>query len=191
MAAKRKTVTLYCGSFNPIHVGHMALAKFIVDNNIADELWFVVSPHNPLKSKDSLWNDKFRLRLVRDAVEGLDRVRVSDVEFSLPQPNYTVNTLEVLSRSHPDIEFSLLIGADNLAVFDKWYRFDDIISRYMIYVYPREGVMPDLAKFPQISMIDAPMYNISSTEIREKIRRGEPIRGMVPDAVVETIENML
>lgn len=190
MAIRRKKVTLYFGSFNPIHVGHMALADFIVDNDIADEVWLVVSPHNPLKDKNSLWNDDFRLNLVCAAVASADRIKVSDVEFYLPQPNYTINTLEFLSKNNPETEFSLLIGADNLAIFDKWYRYEDIIAGYRLYVYPRPDAHPDLSRFPEVCMIDAPLYDISSTEIRCKIENGESVADMVPEAIVNEMEKL-
>ena len=175
-----KKVALYFGSFNPIHNGHIGLGEYLLEHADVDELWFVVSPQNPLKKRADLWDDELRFRLACEATKGNERMAVCDVEFDLPKPSYTVNTLRILSKKYPDCKFSLLIGADNYQIFDKWYCYDEILRDYTIYVYPREGVEVDLARFPQMKWLDAPLYPISSTMIRERLARGENVEDLVP-----------
>ena len=175
-----KKVALYFGSFNPIHNGHIGLGEYLLEHADVDELWFVVSPQNPLKKRTDLWDDELRFRLACEATKGNERMAVCDVEFDLPKPSYTVNTLRMLSEKYPNCKFSLLIGADNYQIFDKWYCYDEILRDYTIYVYPREGVEVDMTKFPQMKWLDAPLYPISSTMIREKLERGESVEDLVP-----------
>ena len=175
-----KKVALYFGSFNPIHNGHIGLGEYLLEHADVDELWFVVSPQNPLKKRADLWDDELRFRLACEATKGNERMAVCDVEFDLPKPSYTVNTLRMLSKKYPNCKFSLLIGADNYQIFDKWYCYDEILRDYTIYVYPREGVEVDMTKFPQMKWLDAPLYPISSTMIREKLERGESVEDLVP-----------
>ena len=175
-----KKVTLYFGSFNPIHNGHIGLGVYLLEHADVDELWYVVSPQNPLKQRADLWDDGLRYRLACEATKGNPRLRVSDVEFELPKPSYTVNTLRILSEKYPDHQFSLLIGADNYAIFDKWYCYDEILRDYEVYVYPREGVEVDKTKFPQMKWLDAPLYPISSTMIRERLARCEAVDELIP-----------
>lgn len=181
-APRRKQVLLYFGSFNPIHTGHLALAEYALAHTPTDELWFVLSPQNPLKQDSGLWDDKFRLQLARIAAEPRG-MQVSDIEFSLPRPNYTYRTLQALSARYPGIEFSMLIGADNYNLFSRWRNHCEILARYRIYVYPRAGIDADRTQFPQMTWLDAPLLPISSTQIREKLAAHEPITGMVTDEV--------
>lgn len=182
-----KKVTLYFGSFNPIHNGHIALAEYILQNTDTDEIWLVISPHNPLKLRSELWNDRLRFELAQLAVANNGRILVSDIEFTLPQPNYTVNTLRILSQLHTDIRFSLLIGADNYIIFDKWCLYEEILDKYSIYVYPRDGIDFDLNKFPQMHWLNAPVYPISSTMIRNLLAADCSITGLVPQKVEKRI----
>jgi len=175
-----KKIALYFGSFNPIHKGHIALGEYLLEHTDIDELWYVVSPHNPLKLRSDLWNDDLRFRLVTIATDSNPRLKVCDIEFHLPIPSYTINTLRILSNKYKNHQFSLLIGADNYQIFDKWYCFDEILRDYPIYVYPREGVEVDYDKFPQMHWLDAPLYPISSTMIRERLSRGEAVDDLVP-----------
>lgn len=175
-----KKVTLYFGSFNPIHNGHIGLGEYLLDHTDINELWYVVSPQNPLKNRDDLWDDKLRYELACIATKHNSRLKVCDIEFHLSVPSYTVNTLRILSKEYPDYQFSLLIGSDNYQIFDKWYCYDEILRNYCIYVYPREGVDVDKAKFPQMHWLDAPLYPISSTMIRERLKRGDSVVDLVP-----------
>lgn len=174
-------VILYFGSFNPIHRGHLGLAEFVLANSDADELWFVVSPHNPLKQKSDLWDDNRRLALIQDAISGHKGLRVSDIEFSLPQPNYTINTLRTLRNKFPEHSFSLLIGEDNYAIFNRWRDYDEILRDFRIFVYPRPGVNADRSLFPEMLWLDnAPLFDISSTEVRNRLANGESVSDLVP-----------
>ena len=175
-----KKVALYFGSFNPIHNGHIGLGEYLLEHADVDELWYVVSPQNPLKKKADLWDDALRYRLACEATKHNPRLSVCDIEFELPIPSYTVNTLRILSQKYPDYRFSLLIGADTYQIFDRWYCYDEILRDYTIYVYPREGVEVDMTKFPQMQWLDAPLYPISSTMVRERLARGESVEDLVP-----------
>ena len=180
-----KKVALYFGSFNPIHNGHIGLGEYLLEHADVDELWYVVSPQNPLKKRADLWDDELRYRLACEATKGNECMGVCDVEFDLPKPSYTVNTLRILSERYPDCQFSLLIGADNYQIFDKWYCYEEILCDYTIYVYPREGVEVDMTKFPQMKWLDAPLYPISSTMVRERLARGESVDDLVPFDIMD------
>lgn len=181
---------LFFGSFNPIHNGHIALAKHLLRHGL-DEIWFVVSPHNPLKNTADLWDDDFRLQLTRIALNDEPQLLVSDVEFALPKPNYTINTLRTLQQRHPDRAFVLLIGADNAAIFDRWKNYDEILNSFAVWAYPRDGYPNTNPRLPQIRFVDAPLYRVSSTEIRQRLAAGQTIRGRVPDCVADVIEQRL
>ena len=180
MNCELRKVALYFGSFNPIHNGHIGLGEYMLEHGGVDELWYVVSPQNPLKKKADLWDDELRYKLACEATKHNVRLSVCDIEFHLPIPSYTVNTLRTLSQKYPDCQFSLLIGADNYAIFDRWYCYDKILIDYDVYVYPREGVEVDKAKFPQMKWLDAPLYPISSTMVRDKLAKGESVDDLVP-----------
>lgn len=176
---------IYGGSFNPIHNGHIAIARAMTTRAGLDEVWLVVSPQNPLKPVGSLLADEKRLLMAQTAVSAIPGVTATDYEFRLPRPSYMWNTLQSLSRDFPERDFTLLIGADNWAVFHRWYRADDIIAHYPIAIYPRTGYPIDTASLPpNVKLIDTGLYDISSTQVRELIARGGDITGLVPDSVV-------
>lgn len=186
---KKEKIGLYFGSFNPIHNGHLILANHIVDNTDLDKICFVVSPQNPLKQLSSLLDNKTRLHLVNLAIEGNDKFFASDVEFSLPSPSYTINTLNYLSQTYPQKEVSLIMGQDNLVNFHKWKDWQKILSAYNIYVYPRkECSSSTLQKHEHIHLLNSPLIDISATYIRELIKKGEDIRSLVPERVCKEIE---
>ena len=179
---------IYGGSFNPIHEGHISLAKTLADSGLVDEMWLLVSPQNPFKVDARLLDDEKRLSLARLAVADVPGVEVCDREFFLPRPSYMYNTLQALSSEHPDREFVLVIGADNWERFPAWYRSKDILSGYRVIIYPRPGY--ELQDVPQgITVADTPLLDISSTEIRRRIA-SEPVydgEGL-PPAVWEEIK---
>lgn len=187
-------IGLYFGSFNPIHVGHLIIANHLVEHSDLDKLWFVVTPHNPFKKKASLLDNYERLEMVRLATESYDKLEPSQVEFNLPQPNYTVNTLAYLEEKYPKYEFSLLMGEDNLKSFHKWKNYQTILERHCIYVYPRlsEGTVDtQFNTHPKIIKVDAPIMEISSTMIRKGIKANKNIRPLLTKAVWEYIDSNL
>ena len=171
---------IFGGSFNPIHNGHISLARQLREKAGLDEVWLMVSPQNPLKAQADLLDDQIRMEMARLAVEGETGIIASDYEMHLPKPSYTWNTLEALKRDYPNREFVLMIGGDNWQLFDKWYRADDIRNQYQIIVYPRRGCKGGI---DGLELID-----ISSTEIRDCIQAGKPIDHLVPKAVAEYIK---
>ena len=181
-------IGLYFGSFNPIHTGHCIIASFICDNAGIDQIWFVVSPQNPFKSSGSLLNEYHRLHMVNLAIEGDNRLMASDIEFKLPRPSYTIDTLTYLQEKYPNNDFSLIIGSDSLQNLHKWKNGDLIMSNYKVLVYPRPGFEVSGAQAGKISLIHAPVLDISSTEIRAAIRAKKSIRYLVPDKVKDEIE---
>ncbi len=181
---------LFFGSFNPIHNGHLALAKHLLQCGL-DEVWLVVSPQNPLKKSADLWDDDFRLQLTRLALRNEPQLQVSDIEFALPKPNYTIDTLRTLQQRYPDRTFVLLIGADNAAIFDRWKDYDAILNTFDVWAYPRDGYPNANPQLPQIRFVDAPLFRVSSTEIRQRLAAGQTIRGRVPDSVADVIEQRL
>ena len=178
-----KKVGIFGGSFNPIHTGHIALAKSLCEQAGLDEVWFMVSPMNPFKqAATDLLDDSLRLELVEKALIEEPRLRACDYEFHLPKPSYTWNTLQAMEQDYPDIEFTLLIGGDNWSAFDKWYHHDDILAHYPIVVYPRQGASIGEVP-PGVTIVQTPLLNISSTEIRHNIANGKSIHGMVPEQI--------
>lgn len=174
-------IILYFGSFNPIHYGHLNLADYVLATEDVDALWFVLSPHNPLKNPTDLWSEQKRLSLVQEAIAGHKGIAACDIEFSLPKPNFTINTLRHLSALYPQHTFSVLIGEDNYAIFDHWCDWQEILNNWTIYVYPREGCESNRSRFPQMRWLDnAPHYNISSTEIRHRLSCGESVDDLTP-----------
>ena len=172
---------LYFGSFNPIHIGHLAIASFMIEFSDLEQLWFVVSPHNPLKEKKSLLQDYHRLEMVRLAIDDDDRFRASDIEFKLPTPSYTIDTLAYLEEKHPGREFKLVMGADGLRTFHKWKHASLIAEKYHRLIYPRPGAdMETLSRLPNATVVDAPIMEISSSFIRQAIRDGKDVRHLVP-----------
>ncbi len=185
---KRK-VGLFFGSFNPIHVGHLIIANYIVNFTILDEVWFVVSPHNPFKDKKSLGNMYDRLEMVNLAIEGQDNLKACDIEFSLPQPSYTIDTLTHLAEKYPSKEFTLIMGEDNLLGLSKWKNADIILRDYKIIVYPRPGYdANELKDHPSVIMTDTPVMEISSTFLRKAIKENRDIKFFTPDKVIDFID---
>ncbi len=182
-------VGIFGGSFNPIHIGHIALAKSLCEKIGLDEVWFMVSPMNPFKqAATDLLDDNLRLELVEKALENEPQLRACDYEFHLPKPSYTWHTLQAITLDYPDIAFTLLIGGDNWAAFDKWYHHDDILAHYPIVVYPRQG--SDIRNVPEgVTIVETPLLNISSTEIRRHIAEGKSITGMVPLSIEQKVTN--
>ncbi len=183
-------IGLFGGSFNPIHNGHVRLAKSLLQEAALDEVWFLVSPQNPFKQNQQLLDDDKRLQLVRLALKEEPQLMASDFEFHLPKPSYTWNTLQALEREYPERKFTLLIGGDNWEAFDKWYRYEDILKRYPIIVYPREGSKVSDVKFQvsDIQIVETPLINISSTQIRQRLQEGKSVRGLVNTEVAMVIE---
>ena len=185
-------IGLYFGTFNPIHVGHMIIANHIAEYSGLDKVWMVVTPHNPLKQKSTLLDDRHRLQMVFLATEDYLKIQPSDIEFKLPQPNYTINTLVHLKEKYPQHEFALIMGEDNLNSFQKWKNYEVILSDYDIYVYPRidTGVInPQLVNHPKIHKVDAPVIEISSTHIRESIKNKKNFMPLLPQKVWEYIDH--
>lgn len=180
---------IYGGSFNPIHNGHIALARHLLQEAELDEIWFVVSPQNPFKVQQQLLADDKRLRLVRQALAPYPQLVASDFEFSLPRPSYMWHTLQGMSAQWPDRELHLIIGADNWLCFDRWYHADDIRSTYPIIIYPRQGYDITPADLPQgVRLVNTPLYNVSSTEIRADIAAGRDVSGKVPSTILSEVE---
>lgn len=179
---------IFSGSFNPIHIGHLALANYLCEYERLNEIWFMVSPQNPLKTQDELWNDDLRLRLVELAVEDYPRFRASDFEFQLPRPSYSVHTLEKLREAYPEREFYFIIGSDNWARFDRWYQSEKIIRENRILLYPRPGFPVNENELPDsVRLVHSPIFEISSTFIREALNAGKDIRYFVHPKVWEHI----
>lgn len=182
-------IGLYFGSFNPIHHGHLLIASYMLQNAGLDQVWFVVSPQNPLKPSASLLNEYHRLFLVNLAIEGENGLKSSDIEFKLPKPSYTANTLIYLKEKYPQHQFAIIMGSDSLQNLSKWKNYQYIVENYPIYVYKRPG-HETLPAYPgsKITILDAPLFPISATEIRKNIKQGKSIRFLVPDKVNEEIE---
>jgi nicotinate-nucleotide adenylyltransferase len=181
-------VGLFFGSFNPIHIGHMALSNYIIEYSDLRQIWFVVSPHNPLKEKKSLLNDYARLELVELAIKDDPRFNICDIEFKLPQPSYTIDSLTYLREKYPSYEFAIIMGSDGLKTFQKWKNNDQIIKNHTRYVYPR---FPDTMDFikdhENVIVIEAPRIEISSTFIRNAIKLKKDVRHFLPERVFEEI----
>jgi len=191
-----KKIGIFGGSFNPIHNGHISLARQLREKAGLDEVWLMVSPQNPLKRQDDLLDDERRMEMVRLALEGVEGIIASDYEMHLPKPSYTWNTLQALKKDYPDHEFTLLMGGDNWASFNRWYRYEDILRDFRIVVYPRQsgGQVRDYIRRcsqdtcpPDCCVVEAELLDISSTEVRQRIKAGMGIRRMVPKAVADYI----
>jgi len=179
-----RKVGIYSGSFNPIHHGHVMLANYLVEFSDLDELWFVVTPQNPLKQKAELLDDAERLKMVQLAVDGDTRFHVSDIEMHLPRPSYTINTLTALSEQHPDCQFVFICGMDSLQNLTRWYQYQNILDNYKLLVFPREGYDGgELANHPSVTILKTPILEISSTFIRQCIKEGRDVRHFVPEKV--------
>lgn len=179
---------IFGGSFNPIHNGHIRLARQVITEGHADEVWLLVSPQNPLKQHQSLQPEAIRLELTRRALATDPQLIASDFEFTLPRPSYTWNTLCALREAYPERQFSLLIGADNWAFFDRWAHPDDILSNFPLLVYPRPGypLSPETLP-PSVHLIQAPLFPYSSTDVRQAVQSGAAITEMVPECIREEV----
>ena len=176
-----KKVAIFGGSFNPIHTGHIALAQAVQQQCGLDEVWLMVSPQNPLKRNDTdLLDDSLRFEMAQKALVGVEGVKACDYEFHLPKPSYTWNTLQHLTKDYPDYTFTLLIGGDNWAHFQRWRHWKDILWHHDVIVYPRDEYQ---------GTISVPLLNVSSTEIRKRVRAGQSISGLVPACIVSDVEN--
>ncbi len=181
---------LFFGSFNPVHVGHMIIANFMATQTDLQEIWMVVSPQNPFKTKKSLAKDHDRLHLVHLAIGDNLRIRASNIEFDLPKPSYTIDTLTYLKEKFPKKEFALIMGGDNLGNFHKWKNYEQILANHEIYVYKRPQYdLGDLADHPKIKIMEVPLMQISASYIRRCIQQNQSIQYLVPDAVFEYINN--
>lgn len=184
-------IGLFFGSFNPVHIGHMIIADYFAENTDLQQVWFIVSPQNPFKEKSSLLDEKHRLYMVNLAIEDNYKLQASNIEFHLPQPSYTIDTLVYLKEKHPEHEFSILVGSDNLAAFHKWKNFEKILARHIIYVYKRNhtDTIPNNLN-GDIRLLDVPLLGISSTYIRQSIKSGKSFRYLVPEKVWQHIIDM-
>lgn len=183
MGSRLKT-GIFSGSFNPVHIGHLALANWLCEFAGLDELWFLITPHNPLKKRDELMDDRLRYEMVEASIAGYPKFRVSDVEFTLPQPTYTINTLRTLARKYPDREFHFIMGADNWAHIARWKESEALITGYPILIYPRKGYEIQIPEhLPNVRYVSAPLIEISSTFIRQAITAGKDVRFFLPEAI--------
>lgn len=182
-------IGIFGGSFNPIHVGHIAIARELLTLAQLDEVWFLVSPLNPFKkAATDLLDDDKRLLMAQRALRGETRLKASDYEFHLPKPSYTWSTLQQLSADYPDRRFALIIGADNWLAFDRWARPDFILAHYPIIVYPREGYAITQPLPAGVRLVDTPLYPVSSTEVRRRVKAGEDIAGLVPPPIESLVK---
>ncbi len=187
---KQKT-GLFFGSFNPVHIGHLIVAAYMRDFTDLDQVWFVVSPQNPLKDKNSLLPDHHRLMLLKTAIENDPGLRVSDIEFKMPKPSYTIHTLTWLDEKYPDRDFVLIAGSDIFESFHKWKNYEVLLEFYSVYLYNRPGSVPGkYINHPSIKFFAAPLMEISSSFIRKAIKDGKDVRYMMPPGVWEYIKEM-
>ena len=195
-------IGLYFGTFNPIHIGHLIIANHMAEHSDLDQVWMVVTPHNPLKKKSTLLDDYHRLHMVQLATEEFPKIRPSDIEFKLSQPNYTVNTLVHLEEKYPNYEFSLIMGEDNLKSLHKWKNYEAILAHHAIYVYPRLEDKSQIGELsstesekivskdhPKIHLINAPVVEISSTFIRDNIKKGKNVLPLLSAKVWKYIDH--
>ena len=186
-------IGLYFGTFNRIHIGHLTIANHLAEHSDLNQVWFVVTPHSPFKKKSTLLEDNHRYQMVDRATEDYPKLRASDIEFKLPQPNYTINTLTYLEEKYPGNEFCLIMGKDNLNSFHKWKNYERILERYEIYVYPRiskETIVTKFEDHKKVHFIKAPIMELSSTFIRKSIKEGKDVRPMLPENVWQYLDEM-
>lgn len=182
-------IGLFFGSFNPVHIGHMAIANYIICNTNLDEVWMVVSPQNPFKNKSQLLDQQQRLALINIAIDDYPKIKSSNIEFGLTQPSYTINTMVHLNEKFPQHQFSLIMGADNLSSFDKWKNYEEILKRHDLYIYPRShSNTSQFQNHPKVHFTQAPIMEISSTFIRQSILEKKDIRFFLPLKVWEEIQ---
>lgn len=182
-------VGLFFGSFNPVHIGHMLIADYLVHNSDIEQIWMIVSPQNPLKTKKSLAKDYDRLHLVQLATEDNPQIKASDIEFGLPKPSYTVDTMAYITEKYPQHRFSLIMGGDSLASLHKWKNYEVLLAKYNIIVYQRPNYdLGDLATHEHVTILECPQFDISATYVRERLKNKKSIRYLVPDAVHKYLE---
>jgi len=190
----KKRIGIYSGSFNPIHVGHRKLAEYLIDNELVDEVWFVVSPCNPLKKQEEVIDEYIRLEMLLMAIRYQPRFKASDVEFTMPVPSYSIDTLHELTSLYPDFLFTLIIGSDNALVFDQWKDYTQILNEFPLLVYPRHGYDFESVAgiYPQMQLLNSPYFDISSTQIREFITQRKDVSQWLHPSVSQfIIENNL
>jgi nicotinate-nucleotide adenylyltransferase len=186
---KTKNIGLFFGSFNPVHVGHMIIANYIAQAGHVDEVWMIVSPHNPLKDKTSLANDHERLHMVNLAIGDNTKIKASNIEFSLPKPSYTIDTLSYLKDKYPHNTFTIIMGGDNLATFHKWKNYEVILQNHNILVYSRPSYdLGNLKDHAKVTIVEAPLLELSASYIRECIQMGKSIQYLVPDAIYKYLD---
>ena len=184
-----KRIGLFFGSFNPIHTGHLIIAEYMATKTDLKQIWFVVSPHNPLKNRATLANDFDRLHMVQLAIDDNPKLKASNIEFSLPKPSYTIDTMAYLHEKYPEHQFALIMGSDNLQSLEKWKNYELLLERYPIHIYRRSGSENLQHAFnADIRIHDVPLLDISSTYIRQQISEGHSIRYLVPDTVYEYLD---
>ncbi len=184
-------IGLFFGSFNPIHIGHLAIANYMVEYSDLDEIWLVISPQNPLKKKKTLLNEYDRFEMIELALKDDLRIKPTDIEFNLPKPSYTIDTLTYLSERNPNHDFVLILGTDNFQSFHKWKNYEQILKQYKLYVYPRPGYeLGEYENHKSLSLINAPLIEISSSFIRESIKNNKDMRYFLPEEVYKYIEKM-
>ena len=181
-------IGLYFGSFNPVHVAHLIIANHVLNETDIERVWFVVSPQNPFKTTSSLLNEYHRLHLVRLATEDDNRIKASDIEFALPKPSYTSSTLVYLAEKHPEHEFCIILGSDSFQNLSKWKNYETIVKNYRLYVYKRPGFEINNDPGANLQVLEAPLLQLSATQLREYIKTGKSVRYMIPDKVLEEIE---
>jgi nicotinate-nucleotide adenylyltransferase len=181
-------IGLYFGSFNPVHIGHLIIASHVINTTDLNQVWLVVSPHNPLKPSATLLNEYHRLHLVKSALEGESKIKASNIEFQLPKPSYTVDTLSYLKDKYPQHEFAIIMGSDSFCNLPKWKNYEVIIKNNPLYIYERQGFNINNNLKANLHVLKAPLLQISSTEIRDLIKQKKSIRYMVPDIVKEEID---
>lgn len=186
----KQNIGIYAGSFNPIHLGHTQLASHLIEQKIVDEVWFIVSPCNPLKERSELLDEYIRLEMLVLALQNHPQMKASDVEFSMPIPSYSIDTLNVLKSQYPALQFSLIIGSDNALIFDQWKDYNQLLENFPVLVYPRKGYDFETVadKYPSMQLLSTPYYDISSTQIRQRIQEREDLSSYLHPSVIQIIE---